>query len=146
VARAGCVAEVPSNNEQIARSLDGLTSLVRLSAFAPDIFPKLHADINERVNLLRFAKFAPTFSNRARPESRRIVSRLGHGALGFLASDPPTFGCLGELCEKFPEHYELFSATRYVAFSAYPHRASSLLYSPPLLVLLAISRFKLYGV
>jgi hypothetical protein len=34
VARAGCVAEARSNNEQITRSLDGLLSLVPLSAFA----------------------------------------------------------------------------------------------------------------
>jgi hypothetical protein len=59
--------------------------------------------MSERVNLLRFAKLAPTFSNRARPESRRIVSRLGHGALAFLALDTPTSGRLGELREKFPE-------------------------------------------
>jgi hypothetical protein len=72
VARAGCVAEARSNNEQIARSLDGLPSLVLLSAFATDIFPKLQADIIERVNLLRFAKLAPTFSNRARHEFRRL--------------------------------------------------------------------------
>jgi hypothetical protein len=68
VARAGCVAETRSNNEQIARSFDGLSSLVHLSAFAADIFPKLQADISEHVNLLRFVKLAPTFSNRARPQ------------------------------------------------------------------------------
>jgi hypothetical protein len=51
-------------------------------------------------------KLAATFSNRARPESRRLVSRLGHGALAFLASDPPTLGRLGELRDKFPEHYD----------------------------------------
>jgi hypothetical protein len=39
-----------------------------------------------------------------------------------------------------------FSASRYVTFSVYPHPASSLLYAPPLLALLAISRFKLCGV
>jgi hypothetical protein len=106
-ARAGCVAEARSNNEHIDRSLDGLPSLARLSAFATNIFPKLQANINERVNLLRFAKLAPTFSIRARPESRRFVSRLGHGALTFLASDyPPTSGRLGELRDKFLEHYD----------------------------------------
>jgi hypothetical protein len=47
------------------------------------------------------AKLAPTFSNRARPESRRFVSRLGHGALACLASDPPASGRLGELRDKF---------------------------------------------
>jgi hypothetical protein len=77
-----------------------------LSACATDIFPELQADISERVNLLRFAKLAPTFSNRARPESRRFVSRLCHGALAFLASDPPTSGRLGELRDKFLEHYD----------------------------------------
>jgi hypothetical protein len=76
-ARAGCVAEARSNNEQVARSLDGLPSLVPLSAFATDICPKLQSGISERVNLLRFVKLALTFSNRARPESRRFVSRLG---------------------------------------------------------------------
>jgi hypothetical protein len=60
------------------------------------------ADINKHVNLLRFAKLAPTFSNRARPESRRLVFRLGHGALAILASDPPTLCRLGELRDKFP--------------------------------------------
>jgi hypothetical protein len=86
--------------------LDGLPPRVPLSAFTTDIFPKLQADISERVNVLRFAKLAPTFSNRTRPESRRFVSRLGHGALAFLASDPSTSGRLGELCDKFPEHYD----------------------------------------
>jgi hypothetical protein len=106
MARAGCIAEARSNNEQITRSLDGLPSLVPLSAFAADIFPKLQADINERVNLFRFVKLAPMFSNRARPESMCFVSRLGHGALAFLASDPPSSGRLGELRDKFPEHYD----------------------------------------
>jgi hypothetical protein len=82
VARAGC-DEAQSNNEQIARSPYGLPSLVPLSALATDIVPKLQADISERVNLLRFAKLAPTFSNRARPDFRRFVYRLGHGALAF---------------------------------------------------------------
>jgi hypothetical protein len=107
VARACCVAKARSNNEQIARSFDGLPSLVPLSAFATDIFPKLHADISERVNLLRFAKLAPTIFNRARPESGRFVSCLGHGALAFLASDPPTSGRLGELRDKFREYYDV---------------------------------------
>jgi hypothetical protein len=106
MARAGCVVEARSNNEHIALSLDGLPSLVPLFAFVADIFPKLQANISERVNLLRFAKLALTFSNRARPESRRFLSRLGHGALGFLASDPPTWGRLGELRDKFPEQYD----------------------------------------
>jgi hypothetical protein len=102
VACAGCGAEARSNNKHIARSLDGLPSLVPLSAFATDIFPKLQADISERVNLLRFAKLAPTFSNRAGPESRRFVFRLGHGALASFASDPPTSDRLGELRETVP--------------------------------------------
>jgi hypothetical protein len=107
----------------------------------------LQAGISERVNLLRFAKLAPTFSNRARPESRRFASRIGHGALAGLASDPLTSGRLGELPDKFPKHYDAVSASRYITSSAYPYPASSLLYAPPLLVLFAaISRFKLYGV
>jgi hypothetical protein len=146
VALAGCVAEARSNNEQIARSLYGMPSLVPLSVFATDIFPKLQADIRECVNFLRLAKLAPTFSNRARPESRRFVSRLGHGALAFLASDPPTSGRLGELRDKFLSTTTQFSASRSIASSAYPHPASSLHYAPPMLVLLAISRFKLCGV
>jgi hypothetical protein len=56
VARAGCVAEARSNTEQLARPLNGLPSLVPLFAFATDIFAKLQADINERVNLRRFEK------------------------------------------------------------------------------------------
>jgi hypothetical protein len=72
VARVGYVAETQSNNEHITRSLDGVRSLVPLSAFATDIFPKLQPDISERVNLLRFANLASTFSNRARPEHRLL--------------------------------------------------------------------------
>jgi hypothetical protein len=41
VARARCVAEARSNNEQISRSLYGLPSLVPLSVLATDIFPAL---------------------------------------------------------------------------------------------------------
>jgi hypothetical protein len=104
VARADCVAEARSNNEHIARSLDGMPSLVPLSAFATEIFPKLRADTSERVTLLRVAKLSPTFFNRARPESRRFASRLGHGALAFLASDPPTSGRLDQLRDKFLEN------------------------------------------
>jgi hypothetical protein len=106
VARKGCVAKARSNNEKITRPLDGLPSLVLLYAFATNIVPQLQADINESVNLFRFAKLAPMFSNRARPESRRFVSRLGHGALPFLASDPPTSGRMGEVRDKFPKHYD----------------------------------------
>jgi hypothetical protein len=76
-----------------------MTSFMR---FTTDIFPKLHAHMGERVNLLRFAKLDPTFSNRARPDSRRFAFRFGHGALAFLASDPPTLRRLGELRDKFP--------------------------------------------
>jgi hypothetical protein len=61
VARARCVPEAWSNTEHIARFLDGLPLLVPFSAFVTDIFPKLQASIIERVNLLRFAKLAPTF-------------------------------------------------------------------------------------
>jgi hypothetical protein len=148
VARAGCVAEARSNNEQIdrSRSLDGLSSLIPLSAFATDIFPKLQADISEHVNLLRFAKFAHTFSNRARPESMRFVSRLGHGALAFWLWTRLLRVALASSVTSSLNTTTLFSASRSVASSAYPHPASSLLYAPPLLVLLAISRFKLCGV
>jgi hypothetical protein len=103
--RAGYVAEARSNNEQIARSLDVLPSLIPLSAFATDIFPKLQADIFECVNLLCFAKLAPMFFNRARPESMCFEFRLGHGALAFWASDPSTSGRQDELRYKLPEHY-----------------------------------------
>jgi hypothetical protein len=106
VARACIVAEVRSNNEHITRTLDVMPSLVPLSAFATDISPKLHADVSERVRLLCFANLAPTLSQRDWPESRRFASRLGHGALAFLASDPPTTARLGELRDKFHEHYD----------------------------------------
>jgi hypothetical protein len=87
----------------------GLPSLVLLYDLATDIFPKLQAYISERVNLLRFAKLAPKFSKRARPESRHFVSRLGHGTLSLLVSYPPTLGRLGELHDKFHEHYDVVS-------------------------------------
>jgi hypothetical protein len=145
VACAGCVAEARSNNEHIARSLDGLPSLVPLSPFATDIFPKLQADISERVGLLRFAKLAPAFSNRARPESRRFASRLGHGPLALLASYPPTSVRLGELRDKSMSTTTQSSASRSIVCSPYPHPVSSLLYALPLLVVFAISRFKQYG-
>jgi hypothetical protein len=86
---------------------------------------------SERVNLLRFAKLAPTFSNRVVPESRGFVSRLGQGALAFLASDPPISGRLGELRDKLPKHYDAISASRSVAHlrpTLIPHP----LYSTPL--------------
>jgi hypothetical protein len=105
VARAYCVAEARSN-VHITRSLDGLPSRVPFFAFATDIFPKIQADISKRVNLLRFAKLAPTFSHRARLESRRFAYRLGHGALAFLASEPHISGRLGKLRDKFLEHYD----------------------------------------
>jgi hypothetical protein len=131
VARAGCVAEARSYNEHVSRSLDGLPSLVPFSAFATDIFPKVQADISERVNLLRFAKLAPTFSNRARPESRRFVSRLGHGNLAFLASDPPTSGRLGELRDELPEHYDAIFRVAVCRISGLPSsRILSTLRSP----------------
>jgi hypothetical protein len=84
--------------------MDGLSSLVPRPAFVTDMFPKLQADISERVNLLRFAKLAPMFSNLARPESRRFASRLGHGPFAFLTSGPPTTGRLGELSHKLPKN------------------------------------------
>jgi hypothetical protein len=133
VARAGCVTEARSKNEQLARSLDGLPSLVPFSAFATEIFPKLQADIIHRVNLLRFAKLAPTFSNHARPESRRFVSRLGHGALAFWLRTRLLRVALSSSVTSSLSTTTQFSASRYVASSAYPYFASSLLYAPPLL-------------
>jgi hypothetical protein len=106
MARKGCVAEVRSSSENITRSLDGMPSLARLSAFANDIFPKLQAHMSKRVNLIRIANSPPTLSNRARPESRRFAFRLSHGALAFLASGPPTTDRLGNLRDKFPERYD----------------------------------------
>jgi hypothetical protein len=135
VARAGCVAGARSSNEQIARSLDGLPSLVPLFAFATDTIPKLQAHISKRVNLLRFAKLAPTFSNRARPESMRFKSRLGHVALALLASDPPTCGCLGELRDKLCEHHDaIFRVAVSRIFSLPSSRIPSILRYPTICV------------
>jgi hypothetical protein len=106
MARASCVAIIRANTEHITRPLDGLRSLVPLSVCVTDIFRKLKADIIERVNLLHFANLAPMFPNRARPESMRFASRLGHGALEFLTSDPLTTGRLSELPDKFPRQYD----------------------------------------
>jgi hypothetical protein len=72
VPRARCVAEARSNNEHITRSLYGLPSLVNPFRVCHGLLPKLQADISVRVNLLRLANLPPTFSNRARPESRRF--------------------------------------------------------------------------
>jgi hypothetical protein len=83
-----------------------MPSLVPLSAFATKIFAKIHADISERVNVLRFANLVPTFSKRAWPELRRFVSLLSHGAFAFFASDPSRTGRLGELRGKFPKYYD----------------------------------------
>jgi hypothetical protein len=145
VARAGCVAEARFNNEQIARSLDGLLSLVSFSAFATEIFPELQADIIERVNLLRSAKVGPTFSHGTRPEFKRFASRLRHGALAFLDSGHLNSGRLGELRVNFHERYDAVSASRAVAPLVYPHPALSSLFAPPLLVLLAIPRLLSYA-
>jgi hypothetical protein len=130
VARDGSVAEARSNNEKGARSLYGVPSLVPLSAFTTDIFPKLQTDIIECVNLLRFATLAPTFSNRARPESRRIASHLGRGTLPFWALYPPTSGRLGELRGKFHEHYDAgfrVAACRILGLPLIPHPRQSTL-------------------
>jgi hypothetical protein len=84
-----------------------------------------------RVNLLRFAKLAPTFSNCAWPESNRFVSRLGQGALAFLASDMPTSGRLGELRDKFREHYDaVFRVAVCRIFGLPPSHILSTLRSP----------------
>jgi hypothetical protein len=114
VACTCCVARPRSNNEQIARSLDGPPSLVPLSAFATDIVSKLQANIN-----------------RAWSESRRFVSRLGHGALTFLASDPPASDRLGELRDKFPKHHDAgFRVVVCRIFDVPPSRILSTLRSP----------------
>jgi hypothetical protein len=109
-ARAGCVAEARSNNEQDCSVplWHALTrSRVPLSAFVTDIFPKLQVDISERDNnLLRFAKLAHMFSNRAWPESRHFVFRLGHGALALFTSNLPTSSRMSELRDKFHEHLD----------------------------------------
>jgi hypothetical protein len=132
VARAGCVIETQSNNEHITRPLDGLPSLVPFSVFATDIFPKLHANISERVNLLRFAKLASVFSNRARPESRCFPSKLHYGALSYLASDPPATGRLSELrlSETSPltlQHRLLRRGMSHRRYTIFPHPLHSTL-------------------
>jgi hypothetical protein len=96
VACTRCEAEARSNNVQITRSRDGMSPLEPLPALATDMFLKLQVDISERVNLLRSANLAATFSNRARPESWRFASRPSHGTLAFCASDPPTTGTQAE--------------------------------------------------
>jgi hypothetical protein len=107
VACAGCVAEASSNTEHTTESRASMPSLVPLSTFTTNIFQKLHVDINECVNLLHIANLVPTSSNRARPESTRFASRLSYGALAFLASDPSTTGHLGELCDIFPNYFDV---------------------------------------
>jgi hypothetical protein len=148
VARAGCAAEVRSNNEQIARYLDGPPSLVPFFAFATDIFPKLQANISERANLLHFAKLAPTFSYHARPKSRRFVSCLvsATAPLHFSLRLRLLRAAWASSVTSSLSTTTQFSASRSVASSVYPHSTSSLLNALPLLVLLAISRFKLCGV
>jgi hypothetical protein len=87
------------------------------------------ADISERVNWRRFAKLAPAFSNRVRPESRRFAPRLGHGALAFFALDPPTSGRMGELRDKL--HYDaVFRVVVCRIFGLLPSRILSTLRSP----------------
>jgi hypothetical protein len=146
VARICCVAEARSNNEHIARSLDGLPSLVPISTFVTDIFSELQADVSERVRLLRFAKLALTF-----------LTALGRslGVLYLVSVTVPfrfwlrarilRVAYVSSATSSLSTTTQI-SASRSVASSAYPHPASSLLYAPPLLVLLAISRFKLCGV
>jgi hypothetical protein len=116
----------------IIRSLDGLPSLVPRSAFSTNIFPMLQAGMNERVNLLRVANLAPTFSDRARPEPTRFASRsLGHGVLAFLTSDPPTTGRLRELRYKFHDHYDAVFRVAVCRISCLPSsRILSTLRSP----------------
>jgi hypothetical protein len=66
--------------------------------------------------------------------------------LAVLTADPPISDRVGELRDKFLSITTLFSASRSVASLAYSHPASSLLYAPPVLALLAIPRFKQCGV
>jgi hypothetical protein len=123
----------------------GLPSLVPLSRLGTDILPKLQADINERVNSLRFAKLAPTFSNRTRAESRRIASRSGLGDIAFLASDSPTSGRLDQLRDKFLEDYDAVfrvAVCRIFGLSS-PHILSNL--RPPLIACVFCHLFKLCG-
>jgi hypothetical protein len=145
VARAGCVAEVRSNNEHTTRSLDGLTSLVPVFAFATIFSLKLHADINEPVNLLRFANLVSTQLDRVGPESRRFGSRLSQCALAFWASDPPTTCHLGKLRDKF---YEQCNAVFLAVCRIYGLPSSRILSAlrslTLLLVLFTIYRFKIF--
>jgi hypothetical protein len=146
VARAGCVAEARSNNEQITRSLDGLPSLAPIFAFTTDIFSKLQADIGERLNFHLFAKLAPTYPNCARPESRRFYLVSATAPLRFWRRTRLLRVALASSVTSTLSTTTQFSASRSVASSAYPHPASCPLYSPQVLVLLAISQLKLCGV
>jgi hypothetical protein len=59
VAHTGCVAEAKSNKDKTSRSLDGMSPISPLSAFATDVHPsKLQDNIDHRVNSLRFANMA----------------------------------------------------------------------------------------
>jgi hypothetical protein len=98
------------------------------------------------VNLLRFTYPASTFSNRARPESRRFLSRVGHGAVAFFASDPPRTGRLSELRDMFLEHYDAVFRVAVCRVFGLPSPRVLFTLRSPLLVLLAIFRFKLYMV
>jgi hypothetical protein len=63
-----------------------------------------------------------------------------------LASDPPTPGRLGELRDKFPEHYDVVFLVAVCRIFGLPSSRIFSTLHPPLLVLLATSRFKLRGV
>jgi hypothetical protein len=76
-----------------------MSSLVPLSAFATNIFPKLQADISERVNLL------PRFLAALGWSLCVLHLDSATAPLRFLASDPPPSCRLGELRDLFHEHY-----------------------------------------
>jgi hypothetical protein len=131
VACTGCVAEARSYNVHITRSLDGMSSLEPFPAFATDIFPKLQVDISERVNLLRFANLAATFSIRSA------------GVLAVCISSRPRRPCLFCFGPAYNGHIGRALRCRlprrsFIASSVYHHLASSPLFVPPLIVLLAI--------
>jgi hypothetical protein len=72
VARAGCVAEARSNNEHIARSLDGLPSLIPFFAFARTSFQSYKP-----------ISMSASFCFASRISLPRFITALGRG-LGFL--------------------------------------------------------------
>jgi hypothetical protein len=126
--------------------LDGMPSLVPRSELSTDIVPKLQAKISERVDVFRFVNLTPTFSKCTRPESRRLhlVSATApvRSWLRTRLRMAASASCVTNSMSTTTPYF----ASRYVASSVYPHPASSPLFKPLVLGLLAISRFKLCGV